>query len=159
MQAVFIAGGRGRDKGVVRDCWSFDVDAQKWTRMKETNGSSEEGPLGLSSHTLTRVGSTLLVVVGGKGAAALSGDVWAASTTRLPLKVAGLILDYDELELAEEVGRGSFAKVVRASLRGTECAVKKLRKAARRDEENELKHFKQEVGLLQYAVLHSTRIP
>jgi hypothetical protein len=29
--------------------------------------------------------------------------------------------------------------------------VKKLRKEARRDDENELKHFKQEVRLLKYA--------
>lgn len=138
--AVFIVGGRAAS-GVVHDCWSFDVDTKRWTRMKENN----EGVLGLSSHTLTRLGS-MLVVVGGKGAATLSGDVWMASTVRLPLKAH--LIDYEELELAEEVGRGSFAKVLRATLRGVPCAVKKLRKEARRDDENELKHFKQEVRLL-----------
>jgi hypothetical protein len=141
-QAVFIVGGRTTG-GVVHDCWSFDIDTKRWTRMKENN----EGVLGLSSHTLTRLGSTL-VVVGGKGATSLSGDVWIASTVRLPLKVN--LIDYEALDLAEEVGRGSFAKVLRASLNGVPCAVKKLRKEARRDDENELQHFKQEVRLLKY---------
>lgn len=125
--------------------------------MKEKNESSSQGALGLSSHTMTLLRSNKLVVVGGKGTTSLSGDVWISSTTRLPLpsSASTKIIDYDQLELREEVGRGSFAKVIRASLRDSrgnnvECAVKKLRKMARKNEENELSHFKQEVSLLRF---------
>jgi len=153
-KAVFIVGGR--TKQVLHDCWSFDVDKRRWTRMKNNDGA-----LGLSSHTLTQLGSAL-VVVGGKGKAKVSGDVWVSSTARLPLVSKSNAIDFEELTLGAEVGRGSFAKVLRASFSGLPCAVKKLRRRSERsdEEEKELIRFKQEVGLLQYVLppLFSSRV-
>lgn len=155
-QSVYIFGGRSKNK-VTHDCWSFEVDAQRWTRMKEKNDSNSAEVLGLSSHTLTSLGMNRLVIVGGKRATSISGDVWVASTIRLPLssdRRTTKVIDFAQLEIGEEVGRGSFAKVLRASLRDSKdniitCAVKKLRKCARKDDDNELLHFKQEISLLR----------
>lgn len=122
---------------------------------------NNDGALGLSSHTLTQLGSAL-VVVGGKGKAKVSGDVWVSSTARLPLVSKSNAIDFEELTLGAEVGRGSFAKVLRASFSGLPCAVKKLRRRSERsdEEEKELIRFKQEVGLLQYVLppLFSSRV-
>jgi len=149
--SVIIVGGKGKGKTVYSDCWSYNVDHKRWTNLGGSNLLAKGR--GLSNHTLTRIG-TQLVVIGGKTLHSVSSDVWVSNTVCLPLTAH--VIDYGEIHVFEKVGSGHFSKVNRGEYRGMEVAVKKLRtKVYRKDKDKILRAFKQEISLLRELKHHN----
>jgi len=76
------------------------------------------------------IASLLLLVIGVMVVLALAAIYWyrkRGATVTLRIANAGWILDYQDLELLERIGVGSYGDVYRGIYRGTEVAAKKLR--------------------------------
>eukprot|EP01087_Luapelamoeba_hula_P021869 TRINITY_DN7715_c0_g2_i1.p1 TRINITY_DN7715_c0_g2~~TRINITY_DN7715_c0_g2_i1.p1 ORF type:complete len:284 (-),score=26.84 TRINITY_DN7715_c0_g2_i1:50-901(-) len=146
-QVVVAVGGRGKGDSLLSDCWSYNVEYQRWTRFDSTSLLVQGQGFGISNHSLTQIG-TKLVLIGGRGEKAISDEVWVSTTSLLPLP-ARCIIDYANIKIYERVGYGHFSKVNRGTYNGMEVAVKKLRtKIFRRERDKLLRAFKQEIALL-----------
>ncbi|KAF2073936.1 hypothetical protein CYY_004760 [Polysphondylium violaceum] len=137
---MVIVGGK-KEGTTLRDVWILSYRMQ-WSKVSGIQISPR------SHHGLIKNG-TKLFVLGGKGSNGnVLDDIWFVNTVALPISSNVTMINYPDVKVEKEIGKGHFSKVLRGMWKGKEVAIKKLNIGKDKDKEEMMNEFKAEVELL-----------
>ncbi|EGG14697.1 Kelch repeat-containing protein [Cavenderia fasciculata] len=137
---LIVVGGK-RENVTHRDIWTLSYK-MLWTKVTGIQITPH------SHHALIKNGSNLYIL-GGKGQGGnILDDIWFVNTTNLPISSSVTMINYPDIKIEKEIGKGHFSKVLRGVWKGKDVAVKKLNLLKDKPKEEMMNEFKAEVELL-----------
>eukprot|EP01133_Synstelium_polycarpum_P010264 gene10264-11971_t len=151
-EKMIVFGGTNRVKDL-NDINVLQLDSYSWTQPPLVHGG--EVPPERSFHAAARVGRNL-IMVGGRREGVTQRDIWSLSfrmqwtkvTVNLPISSSVTMINYSDIKIDKEIGKGHFSKVLRGIWKQKEVAVKKLNLIKDKGKEEMMNEFKAEVELL-----------
>ncbi|EGC34101.1 hypothetical protein DICPUDRAFT_94884 [Dictyostelium purpureum] len=142
---IVMVAGKAKDGTPLKDVWVLSYRMQ-WSKVTGTQFTPR------SHFGLIKNGSKLFVL-GGKGrdsngATTILDDVWFVNTVTLPITSSVTLINYPDIKIDKEIGKGHFSKVLKGNWKGKDVAVKKLNSIKDKGREEMMTEFKAEVELL-----------